>query len=141
MKAEVQKLHALFSATCQSLESALKDVDELYSELDTLEELADYELALLELTNMLIHLNKQVGHRKRRIVYLMCIMYVQRGMLQPIRTPYITCTPKCTMMPKLPSPTNINERVNYQKLLSSLGVPEESITYGTVVPSWNGLKI
>lgn len=107
--------------------------ENLYKKLTALRELASNSPDMIELTDISYALHtcekfvkdssKEVRALKELIDKIVCAMWVQNGVHQPIRTEYVTGSPDVKVMAKIP--TRRGDPENFKKLMTFLNVPEE----------------
>lgn len=118
------------------MQNAIVEAEKTVPDTACVEEQADIEFVLYKVADLVKEMSKSVEKARKRRVYLMCIFFASTGREEPIRTDYVTSTPKVTYIPRLPSATNAEQRSEFQELLRYFGVNEEAIVGDLLRPHW-----
>lgn len=136
MKSSGQKLYRTVMKAIEDIQNAVNEADQDLKDTVCVEEQADLEFVLYKCDQLISEFRKTVERARKRRVYIMCIHFANTGRTEPVRTDYVTASPRVTYMPRLPSASNTNQRGEYQELLRTFGVPEEAIVQDLFRPHW-----
>ena len=120
---------------CYAEISALRD--NLKESAFNTNDMVDIIYVMREISKLLNDLRKEVDGVQHQFENVGCLISIQRGDLEPIRTSLATGSPDLKMAAKIPSQTKDPE--NFSKLMDYLGVAKEAVEDKCVKPHWPGL--
>lgn len=134
------ELKVLYSDTLKAhmaLESKFVDLRALINSQATIIDQADADYAISKISELLDDSAKKMRALLTLSEQLLTIRWVMTDCTEPVRTMYVTSSPKMTEMPKIPSQKKAPDA--YNKLMSELGVPDQLTATDAVRPHWPGL--
>lgn len=98
-------------------------------------ELADQLLVIDKVTKLLDDVEKKMRGTRDLAERLLCILWVKDGDAEPIRTEYVTASPKVRMAAQIPK----KGTPEYESLVTHLGIRKDIADGDVVRPHWPGV--
>lgn len=130
----------LYSDTLKAhmaLEAKLEDLRARLNSQTTIIDQADADYAISKISELMDDSAKKIRALLTLSEQLLTIRWVMSDCSEPIRTHYVTSSPKMTDMPKIPSKKSSPEA--YAAFMAELGVPDTLVESEAVNPHWPGL--
>lgn len=137
MNAKLIQLYKRTKAFFTDAYERILEIRELTKAQTDMNELADWVYALRESYTFVDNLRKDIKAAMETCEKLACLFWIEMQDGDPIKTEYVTATPKVKMIASIPSKKKDPEQ--YAKLMNFLGVDEKLYDEIEVVrPHWPG---
>lgn len=124
-----------------AIREQISDLKASIGNLGVVEDVADVDFAINEAVKELDSARKELNALLRLSTQLVCLRWTMQatmtGNAEPVRTDYVTASPKVVDMPKIPS--HKSEPEAYRKFCKSIGLSEEVVVNDLARPHWPGI--
>jgi len=85
-----------------AMQRLTNELNSIASRAEGMEEMADIALAMKQIAEKADDTRKEAERIKKAAIERACVLWIQKGKHEPIRTEYVSATPDYKIMPKLP---------------------------------------